>query len=304
MNDAVAIFRRNALLRLLIGTVFISFSAVFVKLVSVPPTVSAMYRVLIGGIILLALLRIRQRKPFAGMRAGLFALFAAALFFAADLWVWHRSIIYIGPGLATLLGNFQVFFLAIAGVVVFGEKWRWQLGVAVPLGIVGLGLIVGFDWSVLEPQYRTGLWLGLLTAVFYTGYILSLRGARRSSKGRGPLADIAIVSLLSAGLLIVVAAGEGVAVTVPDATDVGILFAYALVAQVIGWVLISGSLSEVPTSQVGLILLSQPLLTFVWDVLFFSRGVTPKEMIGIGLTLFAIYLGSMRARSNRASKPE
>src|SRR3546814_9021646 len=31
--------------------------------------------------------------------------------FAADLWLWHRSILLVGPGLATLLGNAQVFFM-------------------------------------------------------------------------------------------------------------------------------------------------------------------------------------------------
>ena len=44
-------------------------------------------------------------------------------------------------------------------------------------------------------------------------------------------------------------------------------------------------------SRVGLILLLQPLLAFVWDVLFFSRSITLVELTGAILTLFGIYLG-------------
>ena len=44
----------------------------------------------------------------------------------------------------------------------------------------------------------------------------------------------------------------------------------------------------------GLILLLQPLLAVVWDVLFFARAFTLIEGIGALLVLLAIYLGSRR----------
>jgi drug/metabolite transporter (DMT)-like permease len=40
------------------------------------------------------------------------------------------------------------------------------------------------------------------------------------------------------------------------------------------------------------------MLSFVWDVLFFARPMTPVELLGAAIALFAIYLGS-RARSEQ-----
>src|SRR4051794_13836805 len=98
----------------------ISFSAVFVRLVSVPPSVSAFYRMAFGGGILVLVLLWRRERPAISTRAFLI-LSLAAFFFALDLVLWHRSILYLGPGVATLLPNFQVFILAAVGVLFFKE---------------------------------------------------------------------------------------------------------------------------------------------------------------------------------------
>ncbi len=69
------------------------------------------------------------------------------------------------------------------------------------------------------------------------------------------------------------------------------MIGYALVAQVVGWVLISRALPNVEVSRAGLILLFQPSLAFVWDVLFFNRETAATEVIGVTLVLTAIYFG-------------
>jgi drug/metabolite transporter (DMT)-like permease len=245
---------------------------------------------LFGGGFLLLYVFVTKRSLLNGL-TGLLAIVLAAAFFAADLWTWHRSIIYVGPGLATMLASFQVFFLALAGVLFFGERLRWQLMVGVPIALTGLAMIVGFDWQSLSEQYRTGIWLGLLTAVFYASYILSLRRTRTDGKQRSAVADLALVSLISAALLGVVTTTSGDSMALSWPGEIGILLAYALVAQVLGWLLIAHSLNQVPASRVGLVLLLQPLLAFVWDVLFFSRSITPVELAGAILTLLGIYLG-------------
>ena len=68
--------------------------------------------------------------------------------------------------------------------------------------------------------------------------------------------------------------------------------AYALFSQVIGWVLITHSLPRVRASLAGLLLLLQPALAFVWDILFFSKETTALNLIGAAVTLTAIYIGA------------
>jgi drug/metabolite transporter (DMT)-like permease len=278
----------------------ISFAPVFVRLTPVSPTDSAFYRTLFGGLMLAAWVFARRAPVERRSGMALLALLAAGVLFAADLAVWHRSIWYVGPGLATLLGNFQVFVLAIVGIVFFREKARWELVLAIPMALLGLGLIVGFEWSSLDRDYRWGIFFGLLTALFYSAYILSLRRARAASPSGSIASDLMIVSLVSAVFLYAGAGVGGEGITLPDAGPLWILAAYALVAQVVGWLLISGSLPHVPASRVGLILLLQPTLAFVWDVLIFSRAFGAREAAGAALAIAAIGLGSLPRRSPRS----
>ena len=284
---------RVAMLQLIAGATLLSFAPVFVRLLSVPPTTSAFYRTLIGGGILLALVFAR-REPLRMRRTVFWVLLAAGFFFALDLAFWHRSINYLGPGLATLLANFQVFVLAIAGVVVFKEKLRLQLVFGVALALVGLAMIVGLDWATLDARYRAGVVLGLLTAVCFGSYVLALRRARIGTGPRkaSPIVDVAVASLASAGFLFVFAAWNSESLVLPGMREAGLLVAYALVAQVFGWVLISASLARLPASRVGLVLLIEPTLAYVWDVLFFAKPVGATEAAGAALALLAIYLGS------------
>lgn len=286
----------NPTLRLLSGAAMISFAPVFVRLTPVSPTDSAFYRTLFGGL-MLAVWVVAVRAP-VERRSGfaLVALIAAGVFFAGDLAVWHRSIWYVGPGLATLLGNFQVFVLALVGILWYRERARWELLVAIPLAVVGLGMIIGFEWRALDEQYRWGIFFGLLTAIFYAAYILALRRARAASPAGSIASDLMIVSLVSAAALFVGADLGNEAVSIPDPRSAWLLVAYALVAQVLGWLLISGSLPHVPASRVGLILLLQPILTFVWDVLIFARPFGTREAVGATLAIAAIGLGSRPRR--------
>jgi drug/metabolite transporter (DMT)-like permease len=290
--------RLNPTLGLLLGAALISFAPVFVRLTPVSPTDSAFYRTFFGGLMLAAWV-VLARSP-VERRSGfaLGALIAAGVLFAADLAVWHRSIWYVGPGLATLLGNFQVFLLALVGILFYREKARWELLLAIPLAILGLGLIVGFEWQSLPEDYRWGVIFGLLTAVFYAAYILALRRARAASPGGSIVGDMMIVSLVSACFLF---AGSGLAgdgISIPDARSAGLLAAYALVAQVVGWLVIAASLPHVPASRVGLILLLQPTLAFVWDVLIFERSFGLREAMGAALAIAAIGLGSLPRRDS------
>lgn len=279
------------MLDLLLGALAISFSAVFMKLVTVGPTAAGFYRMLFGGLLLAALLVWRGERLRLG-RATPWALAAAAAF-ALDLVFWHRSILAVGTGLATLLANFQVFLVAIASVVWFGERGGWRLTVAVPLALLGLALIVGVDPAALAPAQRVGIGLGLATAVCYASYILALRSAR-SSAANSSTALITAISLATAALLAAAVPLVGESFVIPNARDLGLLVLYGLVGQVLGWVLISRAVDRVPVSQVALVLLLQPLFAYVWDVAFFGRVFSSTEVAGAGLALIGIYLGATR----------
>jgi len=287
----------NPTLRLFIGAALISLSPVWVKLVGVSATSSAFWRVAIGGSVLaMFLLVTRRRLQLSAKLWGLLAI--AALFLALDLWFYHRSIQYIGPGLSTLIANFQVFVMVAAGFLILREPPSAKQLVAIPLALFGLALIVGLDWDALPEDYRRGIIFGLGAAVTYAAYLLSMRRSRQGSLNRVPIREIAVVSLLTAAILGMAAFAEGDSLALSSGSDIAWLACYGILSHGFGMMFIASSLPHVTTTQAGLALLLQPTLSFAWDVLFFARPMTSVELLGAAIALFAIYLGS-RARSEQ-----
>jgi len=277
-------------IEVLSGAFMISFSAVWVALVDVPSTTSAFYRVFLGSLFLLAAalysgelrnLRRLQVLPYA----------FCGLAFALDLYFWHLSIIYVGPGLATILGNFQVFLMAACGLILFGEKLKVRFIISLPLAIAGLLLVVGFNWSALSAEYRTGVLFGLLTALCYTVFLLLLRRIQTekdSSTRFTPLMSVSLFSAIFLGLLLL---ASGTSFAIPSLRDGVALTCLGLFSQAVGWILIAGAMPKIRASFTGLVLLLQPSLSFLWDVLFFARPTTGRQWLGVAITLAAIYLG-------------
>ncbi len=284
----------NPTLRLFIGAALISLSPVWVKLVSVSPTTSGFYRVLIGGIALSVFLAVTGQRLQLTRRVWQI-LVVAGVFFALDLWFWHRSINYIGPGLSTLLANFQVFIMTAVGMMFLRESPRPVQLFAIPLALFGLALIVGLDWNALPEEYRLGVIFGLLTAVSYACYLLALRRSRQGSKHRLPTREVAVISLFTAAMLAVSAFVEGESLAIGTLDDAMWLTAYGILSHTLGWLFIASSLPHVSTTEAGLALLLQPTLSFVWDVLFFARALTATELAGASIALVAIYLGARPA---------
>ena len=280
----------NPRLRLFLGAALISLSPVWVKLVDVSATTSGFYRVFIGSLALGAYLLVTRRSMRMSSRIW-WLLILTSVFFALDLWFWHRSILYIGPGLSTLLANFQVFIMMAAGFLFLRQPLKTAHFVAVPLAVIGLGLIVGFDLQALQPEYRAGVIFGLLTACAYAGYLLSLRASRAGSTDRMPNREIFIISVLTAVFLGLSAVAEGESLAL-GGQDLGWLLCYGVLSHTLGHLFIASSLPHVSTTQAGLALLLQPTLSFAWDVLLFARPMTNQELLGASVALVAIYLGS------------
>ncbi|MEM7504299.1 MAG: DMT family transporter [Pseudomonadota bacterium] len=278
-------------IRLFTGAIMISFSPVFVNLAEVSPTTSGFYRVIIGGIALASFLVFTGRRLAFSRRAWL-GIVGASVFFSLDLWFWHRSIVYIGPGLSTLLANLQVFFMMAGGILLLGQRPSALQLVAVPLAVLGLAMIVGPDWDSGVPGYRLGVVFGVLTAMSYAGYMLCMRSARLESAHAVPVREVAVMSLIVAAILGAAAVIEGESLAITRPIDIGWMLAYGLFCHALGLMFIASSLVKVSATEVGIALLLQPSLSYVWDIVFFGRAVTPLEITGALVTLTAIFLGA------------
>ena len=287
--------RQSAAFALLLGAILISTSSVWVKLADLAPTVSGFYRMAIGGGLLIVICVVTGRKLWHS-GAYTLKLFFAALFFAVDLWLWHRSILFVGPGLATVLGNFQVFFMTLFGVLFLSERVGWRFLTGLGLAFIGLFLLVGVDWAQFDADYRIGVVYGLLTAVAYTGFMLVLRQLQGLPSALSPMSNLGVVSLMCAGILAVVAFIEGHSFIIADQQTLFSMISLGVLCQVIGWVVITRSMPLLATSLVGLILLLQPALSMLWDIVFFNRPTSMLDIMGFVAVMIGIYVASVRRK--------
>jgi drug/metabolite transporter (DMT)-like permease len=224
-----------------------------------------------------------------------FAIVGGFIFFL-DLYFWHRSILYSGAGMATILANTQVFATAVFSYFIFRERIGMRFIVAAVAAMVGVVLLAGLatEQVVFAGRYARGIAFGLFTGIVYASYIITVKRAGQRENFPDYLTFMAWTSMFSALFLGIATLFESSPAMPPDLGSWAILFLLALVAQALGWWAISNSLRKIPASRAGLILLLQPTLATVWGMIFFAEYLHYLQVIGAIITLAAIYIGSLR----------
>ena len=277
-------------LSVLSGAFLISFSPVFVNLVDIEPTVSGFYRMLFGSIALFIIYLIRNNENPLRKNISKFIVLGA-IFFSLDLWFWHRSIIYVGPGLSTLLVNFQILILPFLALIFFNQKTQRIQIFSIFLGLLGLFLITGQSWDIVGNNYKLGVLFGLLTAISYAGYIISMKRIDyNAAVNSDPIFNLLIISLISAGLLFLFSIIEQVPLEIKSSSELIWMICYGLFSHVIGWFFILNGLQKISAVTAGIILLTQPILSYVWDIIIFKKVILPIEYFGIVSVLLAMII--------------
>ena len=277
-------------LSILSGAFLISFSPVFVNLVSIEPTVSGFYRMLFGSIALFIIYLIKNNENPLRKNISKFIVLGA-IFFSLDLWFWHRSIIYVGPGLSTLLANFQILILPFLALIFFNQKTQRIQIFSIFLGLLGLFLITGQSWDIAGNNYKLGVLFGLLTAISYAGYIISMKRIDyNAAVNSDPIFNLLFISLISAGLLFLFSIIEQVPLEIKSSSELIWMICYGLFSHVIGWFFILNGLQKISAVTAGIILLTQPILSYVWDFIIFKKVILPIEYFGIVSVLLAMII--------------
>jgi drug/metabolite transporter (DMT)-like permease len=108
-----------------------------------------------------------------------------------------------------------------------------------------------------------------------------------------------IISLLSAGMVAGIAAASGESLVATSLRSNLLMLLYGIGCQGIGWLLLSLGLPHLPASRAGLLMLTQPSLAFIWDVVFFHRPTSAWGYCGAVIALGAICLGVLGKAERR-----
>jgi drug/metabolite transporter (DMT)-like permease len=284
---------RRPVLVALLGAFCIAFSGPIVRLADVTPSVAAIGRCLLAVPLLLLLSRREDRRlgPLPRRTRQLAAI--AGVFFAVDLVLWHHAIDAVGAGLATVLGNLQVLFVAALAWWLLHERPSSRLLAAVPVLLLGVVLVSGvIGGEAYGEDPALGVLFGLGTSLAYAGFILLLRSGSGDLRRRsGPLlhatASAAVVAA-AIGLLL------GELDPTPPAASLGWLAVLAVSSQLVGWLLITSSLPRLPAAVTSVILLAQPVGAMAVSGLLLGEAPSPVQYAGAALILGGVTVATAR----------
>jgi drug/metabolite transporter (DMT)-like permease len=274
----------------LLASVAIAASGIIYRQAAVTPETASFFRAFYGlPLLALAALYERRRSTPLSNRARLAAVIAGA-FFALDLTFWHHAIDAVGAGLATVLGNLQVVIVAIAAWLVFGEQPARRTLAALPVMLVGVVLIAGLvGTGTYGADPLLGVFLGILTAFAYAGYLLIIRPVSR----RRTAEPVAIATASTAVVTLVIGLGIGRLDLVPSWPEHGWLVLLGVTAQSIAYLLISISLPRLPAVVTSIILLAQPVLAVFLAMLLIGEAPSAAQLAGVGLVIGGIALATV-----------
>ena len=284
---------RRTMLIALAGAVAISFSPVFYVYSATNPSTGAFFRMLYA-LPALALLAYLVRKSDTRSSRTRWTAFGAGLILAPDMLSYHSSMIFIGIGIATLIGNSQVIIVTLASWKLFGEKPNQAILVSLPIVIIGLALISGIaDTDPYGEDPVKGVVFGTMAAFFYSSFLILFRYSNRelapSSSVQLDATAGAALGLLVLGLLPLSSVAIEPLELQPTWPGHGWLIVLAMLCQVAGWLAIAHALPRLPAAHTSFAVLLQPVLTLVWGyVILHQEGHSQNQIIGIFLVLAAI----------------
>jgi drug/metabolite transporter (DMT)-like permease len=286
IRNGRVIFRSRA--QLTLGALLISTSAPIVLLSHASPSSAAFWRCAFGATLLrLLLVILRRRSPTLVLKERIIVA-AGGFAFGINLVLWAESVKRIGAGIATVLGNTQVLFVAILAPFVLKENLykRALFG----LGWIGSGLLIISRYHAGSDvdDFRPGVIFGLASAALYGAFLLCFRLTVRDRPDR-----TLWVWYLTSVIAAVTCGAASVATrtySMPAMSSYAWLFVMALISQVVGWSLITSGITSLPAAQSSALLLIQPVGAIVLGWILFKEHLPTWEGAGVLSILLGVFI--------------
>jgi drug/metabolite transporter (DMT)-like permease len=276
-----------ALAALLGGAACIALSPIWVRLSEVGPTASAFWRVALALPLCWVLFTLFTTGERTLEKKQLLLLMMAGLAFAGDLAFWHWSIKFTSVANSTLLANLASIFVTLAAWILWKRRPTGIFLAGLGTALLGVGLLVRASLG-FSPTSLLGDGLGVITAMFYAWYLLSVKGVR--DRGAATLTLMAVTTTITAAILLPVALVSGEALLPATATGWLVLLGLAWISHTAGQGLIAYALAHLPAAFSSVGLLFQPVMAglFAWVIL--AEPLSALQVAGGLIVLAGILL--------------
>lgn len=285
-----------ALMALIWGTTWIAIKA---GVTAVPPVLFAGTRFTAAGLLLLGWLALRGALRPVPRRDWPAVAGVAGLIIVATYGLLFWGVRHAPSGLAGVI-NLAVMPVALLGLgLLHGEeRWRGALGLAVAVGVLGLGVLFR---PTLAVEAAAGVHWGLLAVVGGTlayawGSVLNRRLLRRYAAPQ-----LAALQVLGGGVALT-ALALGV-----EPVDSATWRAFGAPAVLAGWLflVLGGSLAAFTiylhlvhtwsATRAGMYAFVSPVVALACGAVVYGEALTPGNLAGSALVLAAAWLALRRA---------
>lgn len=283
-----------AFLGLVLGSILMGMSPMFVRLADVGPFASAFWRVFLALPPLWLWMRMASEPP-SNNPACHRAILFSGLAFTGDLIFWHLSILHTTIANATLLATIAPLWVFLVAFLVFGQHLRRLEILGLVICLIGGIFLIGDSFTV-DPSRLRGDAEGLITSFFFGLYIVFIGIARKHT---GPARITFWSTAITAACLLVAALVSGDVMLPSSLRGWAVLAGLAFFSQAAGQGLLAYALGNLPTAFSSLVVFMEAVAAAAlgWIVLNEPLGIW--QWAGGFLVLFGIWL----ARPRPASKP-
>jgi drug/metabolite transporter (DMT)-like permease len=193
---------------------------------------------------------------------------------------------------STLLANVAPIVVTLVSWLVFGQRFSGTFLAGLGVALAGAGILMGRSLTV-GLDHLAGDALGLVTALFYGGYILSVGRLRAGFSTATIMTWSGVVTALAL-LPVVLASGESL---LPHSGHGwAVLAALALISHAAGQSLIAWALAHLPAAFSSVSLLAQPAAASVFAWLLLGEALGLWQAIGATVVLAGIALARRGSR--------
>ena len=279
------------LFSLFLGAALLGSSAIFVRFSETSPSLTAFYRALLAlPFLLIWVLGSKNNLPVKRYltKDNLVFLFLAGVFFGTDMAVWNWSISFTSVAHATLMANTAPIFVTFIAFFFLRQKIETSFFRALFLAFMGVSIVV-LAGSGSDSAKLLGDSLGLIAAIFYAAYILTIKKLTNSIP---PALTLFFATLFTALFLFPVGFLEADSFFPSSQKGWLVLLAYALVSQALAQGLITFGISRLSAHLSSLTLLIQPVAAAIYGWLLLTESINLWQGVGGVIVLFGIYLAT------------
>jgi len=271
-------------LLIILGVFFVSFAAIFVKLIDAEPSVIAMYRLGIGGLILLPFAL--SNKDFSKLKfIDLKLIFLAGLMISLHYLAWFTSLSFTSVTSSTLIICTEPLVALAFGYALYREKIAPKQFIVLLIALVGVSIVAWGD-LYLSKEAIIGDVLTFIAVIFFVIYLfIGYNVVKKYS-------FIIYTSLLflSAGLILFIYnVIMGYTMIHLQLKDWLILLLIAIIPNA-GQVIFNYTLRYVKSSLIATSILLEPIFATILAVIILKDVVFINHYIGGFIIIASVYI--------------